>query len=302
VKLLHIFGLIACLSILVLPVNAGYVVTGGNIDLENTVTQTNVVAFTFTANPDEKISVIEFDLPINTALNFTVYYGSTSTVDGWAIYRVNTPLINSYSEVNLGGNGYNEVFIDPLITGYSTTKHIQFTSYARNDSATDESGFAIYAQGFGLYSEEIAYYPVPNLPGNMIYRVDFTSDQPITVTVDTARAGVLAQYVSSTVGESRDEGVIGVVTGVYDFGMMIVGVVFSLLYWLKFIFIDNLVLTVCLYFAGTMAYCSLTARNVFEFYRKFFGLQRSIFEFVANAFYLLIQMVVAVKSLIPFLK
>jgi len=306
-KLHHIIGLLICLSILILPVSAAYTVTGGNIDLESTISQDNAVGFTYTANPDEKISVIEFDLPINTVVNFTLYYGSSSSVSGWAIYRVNTPLINSFSEVSLGagsgGTTYQEIFIDPLITGYSTTKHIQFTSYARNDTTTvDESGFAIYAQGYGLYSGELAYFPVSDLPSNMIYRIDFTADQPISFTIDTARADVLARYVTSTVGEQRDAGLVGAVTGLYDFGMMVVGVVFSLLYWLKFIFVDNLVLTVVMYFAGTLAIAMNTSGNFFKRLERFFRYQVKLFNFVSTAFKVLLDMIVSVKSLIPFLK
>jgi len=291
--------------LLAAPVSAGYTVTGGNIDLENTISGDNARAFTFTANPDEKIGIIEFDIPIDTTVNFTLYYGSGSVVSGWAIYRVNTPLVNSYTEVAIDTSVYSKVFMDPLISGYSITRVVKFSSYARNDSATDESGFAVYAQGYGIWNSEIAYFPVVDLPNNLIYRVDFTSDQPISFTVDTARADVLASHVSTTVAEEQ-QGVIGLVgsriASLYDFGMMIKDVVLSLLYWLKLIFVDNLVLTVCLYFMGTMAYCANTSRNIFEFYRKFFGFQRSMFEFIASAFKMLLDMIVSVKSLIPFLK
>jgi hypothetical protein len=278
-------------------------VTGGNIDLENSISQDNVQAFTYTANPEEKLSVIQLELPINTIVNFTLYYGSSSTVSGWANYRVNTILVNSFSEVSLGGNTYSEVFIDPLISGYSTTKHIQFTSYARNDTTTvDESGFAVYAQGYGIFSSELAFFPVADLPSNLIYRVDIIANQPISITVDTARADILAAYASSTVAESRGRGVEGVVTSIVEFVGMVAGIISGLLYWMKVIFVDNFVLTMVMYFMGTLAVAMNTSKNIFQAFGKFFKWQVMLFNFVISAFKSMIEMAISIKQFIPGLK
>ena len=57
---------------------------------------------------------------------------------------------------------------------------------------------------------------------------------------------------------------------------------FSAAWWLKFLFVDNLMLTVSLYFSGTMAYAMLSTRNIFVFYKVWFRQQKAFFEFMVN--------------------
>lgn len=77
---------------------------------------------------------------------------------------------------------------------------------------------------------------------------------------------------------------------------MIWGVFESLIYWLNLLFVENLTLTVSLYMAGTMAYAVNTSKNIFIFYKTWFRQQRALFEFMANSFLTVIQIVTSVGT------
>lgn len=76
-----------------------------------------------------------------------------------------------------------------------------------------------------------------------------------------------------------------------EYAPMLWGVFTSLIYWLKLIFVDNLVLTVSLYMAGTMAYAANTSRNIFVFFRTWFRQQKALFEFMANGFLMAVSII-----------
>lgn len=283
-----------------IPVSARLVVTGGNIDIAQTITPGDVSAFSYTCVPQEKIAIMEYDIPINTVVNFTYTYGTGATVSGWMIYRPAGIVGQSYSEVSIGGNTYSETFIDAQVAGYALVRHIQFVSYARNSSTSPvQIGFAVYSQGYGLYSNEIAFYPVSNIAQNMIYGVSVSASQPVKIIAITNDGDKLAKFVGLTVGESVTAGILEWLDRLWSYIEMIWSVFMTAIYWLKFIFIDNIVLTFALYLSGTMAYSALTAKNVFDFYKRFFGLQKTFFEFMISAFNTLIQMI---TSLINTLK
>lgn len=295
-KLNHIISLLICLSILALPVSAGYSVTGQFTDISQVISQTNVNSFTYTADPDEKIVDTVFYVPLNTLVNFTLYYGTGSTVSGSIEYVPYLIVGKSTSTLMLGSDTKTVNFIDAQVSGYSALSQVRISGYARNESgsAITDVGFAVYDKGYGIYSDMLVYYPVSNLPSNLIYRIDIVSTQGITVVVETGKTDVFGSHVSATLPENLVGKVTGQITSLWGYVGLIWGVFYSLFYWLKFIFIDNLVLTTCLYISGTMGYCAMTSRNVFEFYKKFFRLQRSIFEFAAGAFNVLVQMITAV--------
>jgi len=57
---------------------------------------------------------------------------------------------------------------------------------------------------------------------------------------------------------------------------------FGAAWWLKFLFVDHISLTVSLYLTGSMAYAMNTCRNIFIFYRVWFRQQRAMFEFIVG--------------------
>jgi len=276
---------ILLISLIAVPVSAKIIVTGGNIDIAQTIRPGIVASFSYTAPADEKISLIEYDIPINTVVNFTMTYGAGSTVSGWMIYEPAGIIGQSYSGVAIGDSVYSETFIDAQAAGLALTRHVQFVSYARNGSADPvEGGFAVYAQGYGIFSNEIAFTPIPDTSRNLIYQFDMIATQPITVTVDTTKADILAKYVYSSVGESVTDSVLQIGADIKGYWDTFWSAFTTGVYWLKLIFVDNIILTFAIYFMGTLAYSMLTARNIFDFFRKFFRLQKAIFEFMMQGF------------------
>ena len=285
-KQIHLFlTVLAILALLIIPVSAKIEVTGGNIDVAQTIRPGYLTQFSYTCDPDEKISILQYDLAINTQANFTLVYGTGATVDGWMIYRPAGIAGQSYSEVSIGGHTYSETFIDAQVAGYALTRHIQFVSYARNRTGeTIETGFAVYAQGYGLFSNEIAFYPVPDLPKNMIYGMIVYSTQDVGITVVTNKAEKLATFVSTTVSEAAIDAIANKASDFLAFLGAVGGIVYAILYWGKFIFIDNIVLTFAFLFLGSLAYYMNTSKDIFVFFRRFFNAQKTFFEFIIGIF------------------
>lgn len=77
---------------------------------------------------------------------------------------------------------------------------------------------------------------------------------------------------------------------------MLWGTFEALMYWLNLLFVENLVLTVSLYMAGSMAYAANTSRNIFLFYKTWFRQQKAIFEFMAQGFLTTIQIITTIVN------
>jgi hypothetical protein len=273
------------LALIIIPASARIEVTGGNIDVAQTIRPGYPNTFSYTCDPDEKISIIEYDLAINTVANFTLTYGTGATVEGWMIYRPAGIAGQSYSEVSIGGNKYSETFIDAQVAGYSLTRHIQFVSYARNTTGdTIVTGFAVYAQGYGVFSDEIAFYPVSDLTRNMIYGMSITATQGTGITVVTNKAERLADFVDKTVSQSSTDVIAKKASDFLAFLASVGGIIYTILYWLKFIFIDNIAITFTFLLLGTLAYYMNTSPDIFVFFKRLFGTEKMIIEFLINIF------------------
>jgi hypothetical protein len=300
-KLQYLLGILIILF-LVVPVQAAYVVTGnyaGSGGAGYPVTAQDSTVFAFTADPDEAISVVQYDLPINTRVDFTVTYGTGSTVAGYMIYEPDGYVGKSKSTVSLGGMTRTESFIDAQAAGYSLTKHVQFSSYGMNMSSDPpETGFTLYERGFGIWSGEIVFFPVADITQNMITGITITSTKPISIAVEKSKKDILATTLSQTasqsiadkLGETSDN-----VKRWIDFAVQIGNTLFELaiqlLYWLKFFLYDNFVMTVALYIAITGAMAFAGTKDVFKAIKKFFGYQRSLFEFMLSMWQRLVDLI-----------
>lgn len=241
--------------VLISPVSAALVVTGANIDYPSqTIDSGTTNIYSYTTDPDESISILEFQVPLGSTTNFTLHYGNGYSVDGWIVYS-SAGLFRSYSEVALGGNVYSETFTDTYVST-AIGKKVQFSSYAKNTSASPNiTGFAIYAQGYGLYSDEIAFYPVDKLPQNMISQVDYHSDQGIILKTYTEKSDTLAQHISSSVGENVNQGSNNALTVILENINSFISVIVTCIYWAKYILIDNIVPIFSLYLIGGLTMC-----------------------------------------------
>jgi hypothetical protein len=282
---------------LIPPVSAGYSITGSFLDISQTINEPSTSHFVYTADPDEKFVKVEFDVPINTLVNFTLNYGESSSVDGSIEYVPYLVVGKSTSTLMLGSDVKTENFIDAQAFGYAAFRHIILQGYARNESGTSISdvGFVVYDRGYGTYSNMIVYYPVTNLPNNLIYGISVSSTQDITIEIQTSKTEDLFKYVSATLPENFDVVFTKQISELSALVSLLWGIFLSLFFWFNFIFVDNLLLTVCLYFGVTMAYSAMQSNgNIFAFYRRFFKLQKTFYEFAINSINGLVQMITAV--------
>jgi hypothetical protein len=294
--------------------SAQYIVTGnyaGSGGAGYPVSIQGIKNYTFTADPDEAISVIQYSLPLNTRVDFTLTYGLGSTVTGYMEYLEGTPppiwelaFDNSTSTVSLGGMTRTENFPDAqILSGY--VKHIQFSSYGINDSASPpETGFTLYAQGYGIWSDEIVFFPVNNIENNMISRFTFVSTKPIDISIESSKKDILSttlkksalQSVADAAGKIGSDAQAFIQLAI-SISSVLIETLITLLYYLKFFFVDNLGLTVGIYLSLSMAYAAATSKNIFMFFKKFINDQRKLFEFIISLWRVLVEIVATFRGI-----
>jgi hypothetical protein len=311
---------LACLLFLIAiigPVSStGIVVTGGNINLNSSEKSGWVSDWVYVAPTGDSISIMEFDVPVGTTVNFTLHYGASKVVEG-SIYYTDTGLLQGYSAVTLGGDTYAHDFVDTGISvgcsggtlGVCTDSLVKFSSYAKNTTPTvPVTGFALYAQGYsaGLlesgtfgWSQELVFFPVDDLASNLISQVEFSSTSPIHLTVDHESSASLASHVTQTTSEAVSQGAENALSSLMEKLAAVLTGVGYIWYWFQFLFIDHLKLTVVLYVSGTLcAACGEEATksnpNIFHVLSNWFTLQVVIYKF----FVWVIQMVVWIFNLI----
>jgi hypothetical protein len=295
---------------------SGIVVTGGNINFTDQVKSGWVSDWVYAAPADQSIAIMEFDVPVGTTVNFTLHYGADNAVDGGIVYT-SAGLLKGYSEVDLGGTTYAHTFTDTGVAGgcsgsavgICTGTQIKFSSYARNTSSTPQiTGLALYAQGYsaGLlesgtigYSQEIVFYPVDDLPNNLMSQVEFSATSPIHLTVDTEPSSALASHVSLTTSEAVAQGSENALAALMEKLEAILSGVGQIWYWFDFLFIKHLDLVLYLYVFGTL--CAAVGEeatkknpNLFKVFSNWFTLQVAIYKF----FIWVLQMVVWILNLI----
>ena len=285
---------------LIIPVSAGIVVTGNYAQSAGSgypIIATNVYNFSYNATPDKAISVVEYDLPIGSTTNFTVTYGTGSTVSGSMIYVPAALYGLSWSNITLDDQSRSETFPDAQLLGYALTRHIHFSSYGINTSADPiVGGFTLYSQGYGVISEEILFCPVENLQSNLITSIIIESDMALNIVVEVAFKDVLATTVYQNIQEyiAQKAGDIGGMLSEWlqiamSYAGSIKDFVFSIGWILKFFFIDNLLLIIALWISVSMAYAAVTSRNIWAFYTKFFRTQRALLDFVVSLWDILVR-------------
>jgi hypothetical protein len=213
------------------------------------------------------------------ALDITAQYGSTGTIllnlengntvsGSWVYSGILPPTLTT----SLGGDSSSYAYVTPLPVHLNIWNGDNVT-YAREL----KMGYGQFAGGWNdVLTTSIAASPV------LSYTI--TSDKAVTVSpeyTDYSTAVTNLNY--------KPEDWIGKIK---EYLPLIWLVFESLLYWLKFLFVDNLVLTVSLYMAGTMAYAANTSKDIFKVFSTWFRQQRALFEFMAQGFAVTFQIVV----------
>lgn len=80
-------------------------------------------------------------------------------------------------------------------------------------------------------------------------------------------------------------------SAILEYGTAVKDIFFALMFWAKFLFVENLVMVVSLYLTGTMAYAMHTSKNIFVFYKTWFKQQGQLWHFIATLFSTIIGIV-----------
>ena len=130
------------------------------------------------------------------------------------------------------------------------------------------------------------------IPAHPVTKYTISSSSTITVDYE------VITFQEAYTNLHADDNSQGLITLLEAYSSMIVGIFLSMIYWLKFLFVDNLVVTVLLYFFGSMAYAANTSKDIFRFYKTWFGQQAALFNFIVNAFATTFQIVTQVAIII----
>jgi hypothetical protein len=238
---------------------------------------------------------VQFSVPRDSYVNFTLYYGTASSVTGSAssIPTGGLNILETTSTVELDGVSKSYTFFDtdPLydydITGYAT-------------NGTDFVGFAVYSRDYGapvLGNDLIVGYIVPDITHNLIYKIEFSSPRPFSLTYTSAKKEDIVKRI--TVG--TETGLLDEIKKIVDLAWMIWEVLYTvvteLFYFIKFFFWDNLGMTVALYLSISMAYAANTSKDVFKFFGKFLNDQKKMFEFMLSLWTTLVTIIATFRGI-----
>lgn len=299
----HIIVLLALLLVagmIVSPVSAGkYTLTNMPLYEKTNVNYLAVYNMSHDATKDGmKIALMQFTIPTESRVDFTIYYGNGSSVSG---YSENHKIIDAWlvsqtvATVSLDGTSKEYTYIDTQpfydfnLAGYAVERDtLDFTN------TTAPAGFLVYSLNYGALDNDLAvFYEVDNPAINTIYQIDASCTKPFDMFVTMGSPADVAGGVSKG---PIDElwAWLNYALGIASF---VFGFVTGLFGWIKFFFIDNLLMTVSLYLAITMAYAAATSRNIFMFYRKFFNDQRKLFEFIFGLWRVLIEIISSFRGI-----
>ena len=299
-KNLHIFVLLAILigsCVIVSPISANSIVTTGYFPTaEKEIELDKVQNFTFTANSTYAIASVQFKAPKYTEINYTITYGAGNSIDGYISYEAGAIDFFGYGEgvttINIGSSTDSRRYVD---TGLLPKWEIVGYAREQDDNGTVLSnGYAItdVSLGVGLQSGFIAYQSVPSGEQQPIESISFTSNQPVWMYIGTGPREEIQTNISKTALETVNEWIQWAV----QFAGTLKDFVVEFFGWLKFFFVDNLLLWMGLYIAITLALCSLTSKNIFDFYHKFFRYQTRMYKFIIEMWRVFAEIVGTVRG------
>lgn len=241
--------------------------------------------YTFDAAPDgNAIQRLSWNLPSGTTVYYTLWYGNDSTVTGHLAYT-NVGSFRQRSEVSMGDqtSGYD-------YTGVQEIGRIDIVGYARNKSEDGSytKGLIAYDSVFGISERKaFVFYPVSNDPDNVITKVQFHSNQPVS--------GAVFYNPHAAVAKAASESLLDVINEwvqlALQYASLLKDFLISAFYWAKFLLWDNLVLEVALYIAITMAISFGKARDVFTGIRNFIKYQKAIYSFILDTWNTIVMII-----------
>jgi len=119
-----------------------------------------------------------------------------------------------------------------------------------------------------------------------------------TINADSEISYSITEDSVTTVSQNlKSAGLDEIMDIIYSTVWLVIGFITSLIYWLKFFFVDNLLMIVALFLAVPMAFAAKNARgNPEKFLRQYFKTLKGFFEFMLSIWQRLIDTIGTVRG------
>ena len=237
----------------------------------------------YSAPLDKAIWAIDISAPQGSSGTFVLTLDNGDSVYGTWSYHYTIPPAASMT-ATIGSGSESETFVSGPVGMQMEIWNGDNVTYARQ-----------LKLGFGQFKGIWNKVASTTIGASPIRSYTITSTSEISASQEVISYKEAINSLNPSTGLLNDKGLVSLLTG---YSGLIVAVFLSLIYWLKFLFVDHLVLSVSLYMTGTMAYAINTSRDIFSFYKTWFRQQRAMFEFIASAFATTFQIVTQVAVVI----
>lgn len=248
----------------------------------------------FTAPEGQAIFYIDVSAPMGSTgtISFTQETGEI-TSGSWS-YQEISEIVGTGGEVTVSISGNSSTYsYYPFPPGNINIKMQitrQYSAYTDNVLRLSAAKSSLQDANAIVISNSIRPSPV------MSYRV--ISDSDVSVTENLIEYNTAVQAAAPTLNQNENNSWI---TYILSLVTMFVGFVIELVFWLKFFFIDNLLLIVALYIGMTGAMAFGKTKDVFKALKQFFNYQKKLFEFIISMWNVLIQVASYIRGLFKFI-
>jgi hypothetical protein len=260
----------------------------------------NTISVDF-SNGTYAIQYVMFNYPSGTSANFTLDYGNAQHVSGWVVYYPVDFLCvagicpQSVSEIALGNSTYGYQFIDT--SNVAGIWRLDLGGYAEEQNATGgivNTGFALMDQNYNILNQQAVFYPIANLNQNTIHRLIVTSNKPMTVTVWYDKTETIAANAVQDQGTFWKQLIANAWSTITTVGSLIV----SFVYWLKLIFVDDLIPIISVLGFGVVAYAANNSYDAFDFWYFVIKTGVAAYEWAIRVWYYIILILDHIKGII----
>ena len=279
-KYLFLFAVLVL--ILIVPANAANITItaeplGGSLNiLPSHQSSYTVDVSKLQRNAIQRLTV---DIPTDTTISYTLWYGNGTTISGQMIYNKAsstncgdpTGLVGycQYSKVSIGAMSSDHYYV-----GLQEIGRIDIVGYGRNED-TGQRLFIIYDSTGGLHipGDAMAYSEIPS---GVIYKFTITANKPITSCTYYTNTKENVQKASET---SLLDVIIEWANLLVQIKDTVIEVFWFFFYVAQFMW-DNIYLIIALYFGLTGAIAANQSKDIFAAIKKWFGYQRSLLNFI----------------------
>lgn len=275
----HIFILAIVAVLIIAPASAKIVITAEPYGLgiaHKLIGDTSGVTYDAQAE-NRAIQRITIDAPIDTQIAYTLYYNNGSAVSGTMHYYDSATIFGAgfvTSDMTMGGKSSSYTYLS-----YNKIGRLYLYGYAKNETSpgTWEKGFVLAGTTAGVttFDNDVVFYPVTG--SGVINKFSFTSTRLVNIDIITNDYTAVEGAVGKSYLDALWEAINFALQAISSVNEFMRGY-FSFIVFLTL----NLPLIIALWIVITAAVAANTSKDVFAFFRKWFGYQKSLFKFVLD--------------------